>query len=71
VQKNDATALVSVLGGGNVGIGTTSPTQQLEINGALRLAPQGAPATPTAGTLYFDGTHFFGFDGTSWKQLDN
>ena len=62
-----------VLVQGRVGIGTTAPSQKLEVNGALRLTPSGAPATPTAGTLYFDATsrRFFGFDGTQWKALDN
>ena len=58
---------------GNVGIGTTAPTQKLEISGAARLVPSGAPLSPAAGTIYYDATtnHFFGFNGTTWKQLDN
>ena len=30
-------------------------------------------ATPTAspGRIFFDGGHFFGYNGTAWKQLDN
>ena len=56
---------------GNVGIGTSAPTQKLEVNGGLRLMPAYAPAQPTTGTIFFDGTHFFGYNGSAWKQLDN
>jgi len=32
-----------------------------------------APASPTSGSLYFNTTnsHFYGWDGGQWKQLDN
>jgi hypothetical protein len=32
-----------------------------------------APANPVDGQIYFDSTtlHFFGWNGTAWKQLDN
>ena len=58
---------------GSIGIGMTDPRQKLEVNGAARLVPSGAPSAPTAGAVYFDASakHFFGFDGTNWKQLDN
>ena len=58
---------------GSVGIGVLSPTQKLEVNGAVRFAPISAPSNPSAGTMYFDASskHFFGFDGSGWKQLDN
>ncbi|MBI4227744.1 MAG: hypothetical protein HY600_05705 [Candidatus Omnitrophica bacterium] len=58
---------------GNVGLGTPTPTQKLDVQGAVRLAPTGAPSNPSAGTLYFDAAtkHFYGFDGTTWKPLDN
>ncbi len=41
--------------------------------GGLRLVGSTAPATPAEGTLYFNSTdkHFYGWDGTAWKQLDN
>jgi|GEM_PF-6254416 len=29
------------------------------------------PSSPVAGQIYFDGTHFQGYDGSNWKQLDN
>jgi hypothetical protein len=29
------------------------------------------PTSPVAGQIYFDGTHFQGYNGTTWKQLDN
>ena len=38
---------------------------------SITLAPTALPATVTAGTIRFDGTHFYGGDGTTWKQLDN
>ena len=32
-----------------------------------------APASPSSGSLYFNITdsHFYGWDGGQWKQLDN
>jgi hypothetical protein len=67
------TERLRITSAGRVGIGTGNPTQRLDVNGAVRLVPISRPATPAAGTIYFDTTrkHFFGFDGTTWKQLDN
>ncbi|ETR69157.1 MAG: hypothetical protein OMM_04117 [Candidatus Magnetoglobus multicellularis str. Araruama] len=62
---------------GNVGIGTTSPTETLEINGtvhinnALKFQPISyTPAEATAGTLFYDNdTHKLKvYDGTEWKN---
>lgn len=39
---------------GEVGIGSTDPTQRLEVNGGLRLTPISAPSGASAGTMYFD-----------------
>ena len=63
--------LLLMKSGGNVGIGTSNPTVKLEVNGAARLAPTSPPAAPAPGTIYFDGTHFLGWNGSAWKQLDN
>lgn len=80
VRNNDTgriggagTSLLIVQADGKVGVGTPSPTQRLEVDGAIRLTPHGAPRDPLAGTFYYDAAtrHFFGFDGTAWKQLDN
>lgn len=58
---------------GNLGVGTANPAAKLDVNGPVRTAPGAAPSSPTAGTIYFDATthHFYGYDGTAWKQLDN
>jgi hypothetical protein len=29
------------------------------------------PASPVAGQIYYNGTHFYGYNGSSWLQLDN
>ncbi len=49
---------MTVLSGGNVGIGTTIPTTILDINGALTTRGMAAPATSPAGQgrIYFDST---------------
>jgi len=46
----------------------------LSLNGTgLLLAPlDDAPENPSPGQIYFSSnTHFYGWNGTTWKQLDN
>ncbi len=52
---------------GNLGIGTTTPTEKLEVNGAIKIGSTSA-AAPTAGTIRFNTTtsKFEGYDGTAW-----
>jgi hypothetical protein len=57
----------------------TNASRELDINaklvvsGSITLIPQGAPATPASGSLYFSSgdSHFYGWNGIAWKQLDN
>ena len=61
--------------GGNVGIGTTTPDTKLEVNGIIKLTPQGsAPTcnvTTEGGTYYDDFTdHAYLCDGNNWNQID-
>jgi hypothetical protein len=37
------------------------------------LTPKSAPSGATAGAIYYDSddNHFYGYNGTSWVQLDN
>jgi len=53
---------------------TLDPQDYLYINGTLKLRPLNS-TTPVAeeGNIYFDtaNKHFYGYNGTNWKQLDN
>ena len=61
----------------NVGIGTTSPTEKLDVNGnvlvqgLLKLKPQTSAPTGVEGAIYYDSTtkKHYGFDGTTWNAL--
>jgi hypothetical protein len=55
--------------GANDGVTIPTPT----FNRGLVLSPIGAPSSPTAGQIYFDSgdSHFYGWNGSAWKQLDN
>jgi hypothetical protein len=52
---------------GNAATATNSTTT----NGVKAL--NSSPSSPTAGQIYYDTTtnHFFGWNGSTWKQLDN
>ncbi len=58
-----------------VGIGTDTPTQSLDVSGIVRcssvIVASGATPSPNLGQLIFTSGHFFGYNGTAWKQLDN
>jgi hypothetical protein len=49
-----------------VGIGTTNPQEQLDINGALKI---GTTSASNAGTIRWTGTDFEGYNGTLWNSL--
>lgn len=65
----DQTALLYRLvvdAAGNMGIGTTAPTQRLEVAGGLRI---GNTATGSAGALRWTGSAFEGHNGAAWQTL--
>jgi hypothetical protein len=51
---------------GNVGIGTQSPQEQLDVDGAIRL---GNTAFTNAGTMRWTGSDFEGYDGSTWQSF--
>ncbi|UEG51111.1 hypothetical protein LK994_06445 [Ferruginibacter lapsinanis] len=65
----------------NVGIGIIAPVEKMDINGAVRInsaqytnvVHNATTPVPSggAGTIVYYDTHFFGWNGTVWKQLDN
>lgn len=50
-----------------VGLGVASPTEKIEVAGGIKL---GAALATQAGTIQWDGSHFQGYDGASWINLD-
>ncbi len=62
---------MTIIGNGNVGIGTNTPGEKLDINGAMHLTPGDAPATPDEGDMYMDATthKLRVYDGTIWHDL--
>lgn len=65
----------------NVGIGVISPAEKLHVNGSLKISNgnytgiSNGSTSPVpiggAGTIVFYETHFYGWNGSSWRQLDN
>ncbi len=51
---------------GNVGIGTSSPLERLDINGGIKI---GNTSYMNAGTIKFDGSNFMGYDGYEWLSF--
>lgn len=71
---------VRITADGKVGVGTTDPAESLEVMGAFKVGDGGysgitdGAITPEPaggpGTIIFLDTHFYGWNGSSWQQLD-
>lgn len=76
VDNTQSVVLASLSNAGLFGIGVTA-TALLDIaasttaRASLRIRTGVAPTSPNAGDIYFNGTNFFGYNGSAWKQLDN
>ena len=53
---------------GNVGIGSLSPLEKLDVEGAIRL---GTTANTSTGTIRWSGTDFEGYNASAWHSLTN
>lgn len=49
-----------------MGMGTYSPKERIDINGALKI---GGASNTNAGTIQWDGSDFMGHNGTMWQSL--
>lgn len=59
---------------GNVGIGTSSPSEKLDINGAIIVRGDAAAASPVSGTIRWnsgDGMHDGRTGAGTWRRLEN
>ncbi len=61
---------VSILTGGNVGIGTTTPQSKLDVNGAIRVGADATACSATiAGAMRFNTPNVEYCNGTAWTAF--
>lgn len=72
IQPGSPSSSITIKADGNVGIGTWTPTEKLDVNGSMKLtAILTAPATPAEGSMYMDGNdHLLKYyNGTQWNTV--
>lgn len=69
-----STATDAVYTAGNVGIGTTSPSSKLDVDGYIKVGSSDATAdaAPAGGMIRYNSatSTFQGYDGTTWVDLN-
>lgn len=51
---------------GGVGVGTSTPLEKLEVDGAIKI---GSTSNTNAGTIRWDGFNFQGYNGSAWSNF--
>lgn len=64
----NASTRVVITETGSFGIGTTSPAERIDIDGAIKIGTTDN-VSPTAGTIRWNGSDFQGYDGTTWQSF--
>ncbi len=67
IESGSAANAIYIDAGGNVGLGSTTPLEKLQVSGAIRL---GTTASTNPGTIRYTGTHFQGRIASGWLDLD-
>ncbi len=57
---------MTVQNDGDIGIGTTSPVEKLDVNGAVKI---GTTSGTHTGTMRWTGTDFEGYNGSTWQSF--
>ncbi|MAV92076.1 MAG: hypothetical protein CL676_11710, partial [Bdellovibrionaceae bacterium] len=71
LETNNSPAM-TILSGGNVGIGTATPGRLLHVEGPIRVAASALPGTPAAGDIAIDsgdGNKLKYYNGSGWQTL--
>ncbi len=66
INTTSPAAKALVISSGKSGFGILNPTEQVDVNGAVRI---GSTTTANSGTIRFNGNDFEGYNGTGWRSF--